>query len=314
MGRPLRCHAPNTDYLVTTRCHQARFLLRPDPAINEAVLEWLTRAQRVYPGVHLFGLCVMSNHLHLLVRDTQGELAAWASYLLGNLARSINAIRERWGVVFERRYSAEPVLDDAALLDRLVYLVANPVHAGLCTQSRHWPGLLLWTRAGESGLREVSWVGRKAYRSACYRARQRGQAPPSSDGFRVRGRLVIRPVPTEMGLGSEAGCEMAEAIAARERELAAERRRSGKPAMTRREVLAQDWRGAPRRPKRSPRPACHTTERSLRKAFLEGLREFVGAFREASAQWRLGIRNVAFPAWSYPPGGSLVRVNEPAPA
>ena len=314
MGRPLRRHAPNTCYLVTTRCHQASFLLRPEPAINEAVLEWLTRAQRAYPGIHLFGLCVMSNHLHLLVRDTQGELAAWASYLLGNLARSVNAIRERCGVVFERRYSAEPVLDDAALLDRLVYVVTNPVNAGLCNQSRHWPGLLLWTRAGESELREVFWVGRKAYRGARYRARQRGQAPPSPDGFRVRGTLVIHPLATEIGSGSEGRCEIAEAIAERERELAANGRRSGRPAMTRREVLAQDWRAVPRHPKRSPRPACHTSERSLRKAFIEGFRDFVGAFREASAQWRLGIRDAPFPPWSYPPGGSLVRITEPAPA
>ena len=314
MGRPLRRHAPNTYYLVTTRCHQARFLLRPERAVNEAVLEWLARAQHVYPGVRLFGVCVMSNHLHLLVRDTQGELAAWASYLLGNLARSINAIRERRGVVFERRYSAEPVLDDAALLDRLAYVVTNPVNSGLCNQSRHWPGLLLWTRAGEPGLREVSWVGRKAYRGARFRARQRGQAPPSPDRFRVRGTLVIHPLPTEIGSGSEGGCEISEAIAARERELAAERRRSGKPAMTRREVLSQDWHAAPRRPKRSPRPACHATERSLRKRFLEGFQEFVDAFREASAQWRSGFRNARFPPWSYPPGGSLVRLPEPAPA
>jgi hypothetical protein len=256
----------------------------------------------------------MSNHLHLLVRDTQGELAAWASYLLGNLARSINAIRERWGVVFARRYSAEPVLDDAALLDRLVYVVTNPVNAGLCKQSRHWPGLVLWTSAGEPELREVSWVGRKAYRNARYQARQRGEAPPSPDRFRIRGTLVIHSIPAEIDSGSEGRCEIAEAIAARERELAVDRRRSGRPAMTRREVLAQDWQAAPRHPKRSPRPACHTTERSLRKAFIEGFRDFMGAFREASAQWRSGIRNATFPPWSYPPGGSLVRVPEPAPA
>jgi len=314
MGRPLRRHAPNTYYLVTTRCHQASFLLRPEPAINEAVLEWLTRTQHAYPGVRLFGLCVMSNHLHLLVRDTQGELAAWASYLLGNLARSINAIRKRCGVVFERRYSAEPVLDDAALLDRLVYVVTNPVNAGLCNQSCHWPGLLLWAQAGEPELREVSWVGRKPYRKARYRARQRGQAPPSPEGFRVRGRLVIHSLAAEIGSASEGRCEIAAAIAGRERELAADFRRSGKPVMTRREVLAQDWQAAPRHPKRSPRPACHTSERILRKAFIEGFRDFVDAFREASAQWRLGIPDAHFPPWSYPPGGSLVRITEPAPA
>jgi REP element-mobilizing transposase RayT len=312
MGRPLRRHAPNTDYLVTTRCHQARLLLRPEPAVNQAVLEWLTRAQRAYPGVRLFGLCVMSNHLHLLVRDTRGELAAWASYLLGNLARSINAIRGRSGVVFARRYSAEPVLDPAALRERLVYVVTNPVQAGLCSQSRHWPGLVLWTRMGEPESREVSWVGRQAYRRARYRARQRGQAPPSPEAFRVRGRLVLHPLPPEIGSTSEAeACALAQAIAARERELEAERKRSGQPAMTPRQLRAQDWRAAPRHPKRSPRPPCHTTERSLRQSFVEGFREFVGAFREASARWRAGLRPVPFPPWSYPPGGALVRVHEP---
>jgi REP element-mobilizing transposase RayT len=314
MGRPLRRHAPNTVYLLTSRCHQTCFLLRPEPAVNEVVLEWLARAQRVYPGVELYGLCVMSNHLHLLVRDTRGELAAWASYLLGNLARSINRLRERCGVVFERRYSAEPVLDDAALLDRLVYVVTNPVQAGLCTQSQAWPGLVLWAAGGEPERRAVSWVARKAYRSARYRARQRGQAPPSPEGFRVGGTLVLQPLPSEIGSEAEGGGELAEAIAARERELAAERRRSGRTAMTRREVLAQDWHAAPRHPKRSPRPACHTTERGLRQAFVEGFRNFVGAFREASAQWRSGVHPVSFPPWSYPPGGSLVRVSEPAPA
>jgi REP element-mobilizing transposase RayT len=313
MGRPPRRHEPNTYYLVTTRCHQARFFLRPEPAVNQAVLEWLARAQRAYPGVQIFGLCVMSNHLHLLLKDTQGELAAWASYFLGNLARSINAIRKRRGGVFERRYSAEPVLDAAALLDRLVYVVTNPVKADLCRRSRDWPGLVLWRRTGEPELREVFCVQRKACRLARYRALLRGQEPPNPDGFRVRGTLAIHPLPSESPAASEQRCEVAEAIAARERELAADRKRSGRPTMSRSEVLAQDWHAAPRQPKRSPRPPCHTTDRSLRKAFVEGFREFVGAFREASMQWRRGSGDATFPPWSYPPGCSLVRLPDPVP-
>ena len=65
MGRPLRRHEPGQLYLVTTRCHQARFFLRPDPQINEAVLEWLTRAQQHYPRLQILAVCVLSNHLHL---------------------------------------------------------------------------------------------------------------------------------------------------------------------------------------------------------------------------------------------------------
>lgn len=297
MGRPLRRHAPNTYYLVTTRCHQARFFLRPEPALNQAVLEWLARAQKRYPHVHIHALCVMSNHLHLLVHDVQGELARWASYFLGNLARAVNALRNRRGVVFERRYAAEPVLDEAALLERLVYVVTNPTKAGLCEESRQWPGVVLWTERKEPELQEVSWIDRRSYRRARHRAKKRGKAPPDPEGFRTFGTLVIHPLG-----GSRGG----EAIEARERELGSERRRSGQEAMTRTEVLAQDWHAAPHRPRRSPRPACHASERGLRQAFLEGFREFVEAFRDASARWREGCREAVFPPFSYPPSCPLV--------
>lgn len=304
MGRPLRRHEPNTCYLVTERCHQARFLLRPDPVINAAMLEWLSRAQRVYPGILVFGVVAMSNHLHVALEDTQGELAAWASYFFGNLARAINAIRGRTGPVFSRRYSAEPILDSSALLDRLVYVVTNPVAAGLCERSRGWPGVLLWAKHETPDFHEVSWVDREACRRAGYRARRRGEKTPDSDRFRVSGVLVIHPLPA----GGADWQAVASAVEAREHEIALERRQAGLSPMSRRQVLAQNWHAAPRRPKRSPRPACHTTEPSLYRSFIESFRQFVGWFREASFQWRRGKRDVTFPPWSYPPGCSLVRL------
>ena len=110
MGRPIRRQTPGQYYLVTTRCHQARFFLRPDAALNAVVLEWLARTQQRFPSVKIHAVCVMSNHLHLVVCDQSAELADWASYLLGNLARGVNRIRGRRGCFFERRYSAEPIL------------------------------------------------------------------------------------------------------------------------------------------------------------------------------------------------------------
>ncbi len=298
MGRPLRRHAPDTFYLVTSRCHQARFLLRPEPAINDAVHEWLARAQRAFPGVHLFAVCVMSNHLHLLLRDTEGELAAWASYFLGNLARAVNTVRHRHGVVFERRYSAEPILDDEALLDRLAYVINNPVKARLCQAPHLWPGVLLWARTGELESRDVSWIARNGFRGARYRARQRGEQPPSSDPYRVDGRLLIHALP-----GADGVAGAVEVSAEGQRELSGRR-----STMRLVDVLRQDWSAAPAHPERSPRPLCHATRSSIRKRFLAGFQDFVGAFREASAEWRRGNRGVAFPPWSYPPGCPLVRV------
>ena len=51
-------------------------------------------------------------------------------YFESNLAKAVNQIRNRTGTVFHRRYSAEQILDDNALVDRVLYIVMNPVRAG----------------------------------------------------------------------------------------------------------------------------------------------------------------------------------------
>jgi hypothetical protein len=240
------------------------------------------------------------------VRDEKAELAAWASYFLGHLARAVNRIRKRRGVCFERRYSAEPILDDEALLDRLVYVVANPVKAGLCKRVSDWPGVVLFASNGNSREIPVSWIDRDSYRFARLRAQLQGEAPPKDDPFRVQGRLIIGPLALTDDLGGD-GEGIAGAIEARERELAEERRRVGRKALTRKQVLAQSWRSAPRRPERSPRPLCHAADPGLRRRFREGFREFVSLFREASERLRGGAPKVSFPDWCYPPGCPLVR-------
>lgn len=308
MGRPLRRHEPGQYYLITTRCHQARFLLRPDSEINDAVLEWLARTQQRYPGVRIFSVCAMSNHLHLVVRDERGELADWTRHFLGHFASAVNRIRDRRGVVFERRHSAEPILDHEALIDRLVYTVTNPVAAGLCKRADHWPGVVLYA-TGKPNVIPVTWVDRDRRRLANERARRGagagGGAAPRVDPCLEYGRLVIDPLPT--GDGEEEGDFVEAAIEAREQRLAGERRRVGRKTLTRRQVLAQQWRSAPSQPSRSPRPACHASDPGLRAQFIEGFSFFVGLFRQASERLRDGDTNVSFPLWCYPPGLPLVR-------
>ena len=303
MGRPLRCHAPGQYYLVTTRCHQARFFLRPDPELNDVVLEWLARAQRAFPNLRLHGVCAMSNHLHLVVHDQGGELAAWASFFLGNLARAVNRLRKRSGTFFERRYSAEPILDDEALIDRIVYVVTNPVKAALCKRASQWPGVVLWARAGAPTEHDVSWIDREARRRAIATAPKVDRA----EAERIQGQLRIDPLP-QQGAGSSGDLE--EAIRSREQELESQRRIERRALLPFAKILTQSWHAAPRSPKRAPRPLCHASDPALRRAFIESFRDFTALFREAAERLKRGAR-AAFPDWSYPPGRPLVR---PVPA
>jgi REP element-mobilizing transposase RayT len=304
MGRPLRRQAPGQYYLITSRCHQARFFLRPDTNLNQAVLEWLTRAQHQFPDLRILAVCVLSNHLHLVVHDQKGQLAAWASYLLGNFARAVNRLRGRSGACFERRYSAEPILDDEALVDRLVYTVTNPVKAGLCRRTDQWPGVVLFARGSRREEISVSWTDRDRERPERARARRRGEASPGNDSFRVEASLAIDPFLTARG-GSGDG-RLIVAIEAREAELAADRRKAGLRPLGASRILSQSWHAAPRHPKRAPRPLCHAANPALRAGFREAFRTFVDSFREASARLREGV-SVAFPDWSFPPGRPLVR-------
>ncbi len=305
MGRPIRRQEPGQYYLVTTRCHQARFFLRPDSDLNEAVLEWLTRAQLQYPQLRILAACFMSNHLHLVVHDQTGQLAAWASYFLGNFARAVNRVRGRTGSCFARRYSAEPILDDEALVERLVYVVTNPVKAGLCSRVDQWPGTVLFARGPCQEEIPVFLIDRDLQRQATERARRRGEAPPGRETFRVQKNLVIDPLDAEINRAEGAGLIVA--IEVREAELAAERREAGLRPLGAARVLAQSWHAAPRHPKNSPRPPCHAASEALREAFLEGFLFFVGLFREASERLREGALHIVFPQWSFPPGRPLVR-------
>jgi hypothetical protein len=232
----------------------------------------------------------MSNHLHLALLDGRGELSSWASYFLGNLARAVNRIRGRRGPFFERRYSAEPILDVEALHDRVVYVATNPVKAGLCKRVSEWPGVALVARDRRPVQTTISWFDRH---------------------LRCSGALTVHPVPAIDSVGSSSICT---AIKSRERTLALERSRTGRRALTRSRVLSQSWRAAPRSPERSPRPLCHASDPRLRRWYRESARAFADAFREASQLLRDGAMRVAFPEWSFPPGGQLVRPSTPAPS
>ena len=144
--RPLRHLPPNTSWFVTSRCLQAQYLLRPDKEMTKRFGYWLGRALKRHPGIELFAAVQMSNHFHFVLKAATSELASFMAYFEANLAKAINQLRKRTGTVFHRRYSAEPILDEAAFDDRILYTVINPVRAGLVRSHEQWPGVILYSK------------------------------------------------------------------------------------------------------------------------------------------------------------------------
>ena len=140
MARPIRMLNAAEIFFVTVRCYQRRYLLRPSTDTNELLGGVLARAVRLH-GVELFAFSIISNHIHLLVRAPRGNLPRFMQYLATNVSKKVGRL-VRWGGSFwGRRYAAEPILDETALLGRLRYVLSHGVKEGLVRRCRDWPGL-----------------------------------------------------------------------------------------------------------------------------------------------------------------------------
>src|SRR5262245_46915741 len=100
MPRANRHFVPGQIWHITHRCHEQAFLLK-FARDRRRYLRWLFEAKK------RFGLCVLnyvvtSNHVHLLVRDTEeGVIARSMQLAAGHTARAYNRRKERAGAFWE---------------------------------------------------------------------------------------------------------------------------------------------------------------------------------------------------------------------
>jgi REP element-mobilizing transposase RayT len=140
---------PGACYLVTRRCTQRQFLLKPSKTTNDVFLYVLAvAAERFRIRVH--ALCVLSNHYHLLVTDPLAQLPAFHQLLDALTARALNSSLGRWETFWApNSYSAVTLGDPTDIVEKAAYVLANPVAAGLVPTGRQWPGL--WSAPEQIG-------------------------------------------------------------------------------------------------------------------------------------------------------------------
>jgi len=127
--------------MLTRRCAERRFYLRPSKAVEQAFLYCLAVAAQRY-GIVVYWVCVLSNHYHMGILDVQGNYPQFLQFFHGLLARCLNVHLSRW----ENLWSAEQcgVLhlgDCEAIFDKMIYSLTNPVKAQLVDKVAHWPGI-----------------------------------------------------------------------------------------------------------------------------------------------------------------------------
>lgn len=104
----------------------------------EAYLELLDGYARLC-GVRIYHYVLMPNHVHLLVRPSEGGLSAFMQAVQCAYAKRYNKREKHVGHVWQGRFKSLIVGSDAYLLACGNYIEMNPVRAKLAAHPGDWP-------------------------------------------------------------------------------------------------------------------------------------------------------------------------------
>jgi REP element-mobilizing transposase RayT len=273
--------------MITRRCTQRQFLMRPDRETNNAFIYCLAVAAQRY-RIRVIFTAAMSNHHHTGIEDPDGNYPAFLEHFHKLFAKCQNALRGRW----ENFWSSEQtsvvrLVDPGDIIDKMIYAICNPVKDNLVDKAHHWPGASSLV-ALMHGKPLVASRPRHFFRDE-------GGMPD------VVSLSISRPTPFKELSHNEFAAMMQERIRAVEQDIAAERSRTGIQVLGRRAILAQKWSTSPasREPRRQLDPRVAARSKWSRIEALMRNRAFRNAYIAAREAFLAGIRDVVFPAGTY---------------
>jgi putative transposase len=275
---------PGSACMITRRCTQQQFLLRPSKETNNAVIYCLAVAAEKYE-VDVMDFIHMSNHLHDGIFDRRGTGPAFYEHFHKLLAKCMNASLGRWENFFSSQQVNVVRLETREdLINKLVYIATNPVKDGLVEKVDQWPG------------------------ASGYRALMTGEplrATRPKKFFAENGRMpeevtLYLRIPPELGDQEEILAEVRARVAAVEQEEARGRAQTGKKVLGRYAVLRQSWRDSPtkREPRRGLRPTIAAKLLWTRLEAIQRKREFIAQYRAARVAFLAGMP-IPFPYGTY---------------
>ena len=268
--------------MLTRRCTQRQFLLRPDPKLEQLYLYVLGLAA-MRTGVDLIHATLMSNHEHLVLGDRGATRVAFYQYLHALVARAGNCLRGRFENLWDTaQTSVVRLVTGDDLVDKIVYAATNPVTARLVARVDQWPGVNTLRALLDKQpivVKRPHWF--------------------FSDRMPDEVTLHFR-LPPEVGDEDEVLDRIRRRIAEVEEAEAARRAQTGARVLGRRAVRKQSWRDRPRtrEPRFGLRPQVACRNRWARIEALQRNRDFLEAYSEARRLWLAG-KPTLFPPGTY---------------
>ena len=282
-----RLVVPGDTLMITRRTLRRHHLFRPDSAIRQLYLYTLALCARRF-GILVHAVTLMSTHEHLIVTDPQGRYPDFLRRLHRLVSLGTKVLRKWEGPTWDHEPSSVVrLLTERAVIEKLAYVMANPVHAGLVRHGRDWPGITVLPHE----------LGRRLWtveRPEAYFDTKNRQWPDTVE------LALTLPPHLQRRYDAQAVREAVQMELERQERLAHH------------EIKKRGWRvlGAERIRRLSPyrratsfeplrdRNPTFAVGHGQKKAFFQAvaeLRAFRQAYRQALEQWRAGLRSVVFP-------------------
>jgi len=276
---------PGMLQLITRRVTRRTHLFRPDPKLVQ-LCQYLLAVYCERYGVLLHAVVFMSNHMHLIITDSCGCVPDFLRDFHRALALGVKVLRHWDGALWDNLPTSRVQLcTPQAVIEKLAYIMANPVTAGLVHRAEDWPGFT--TLPHQLGVQ--SW---SAQRPDFFFDPDNPRWPPSATL-----RLTAPQLPWDIDeVRRRVAHELDHLQSLAHRKLCA----NGSRVLGRRAVLQispyQQAKSTEHRCGLNPSIAVGRGQPDAFFQAVQVLRSFRHAYREALEQWRNGYRDVIFPA------------------
>lgn len=277
---------PGRVYMVTRRCTQRQFLLRPDTETTNAFIYCLALAAR-RTEMRVVAFLAHSNHHHTVVVDMHGRMPEFLEWFHKFVAKHQNALRGRWENFWaSEATSVVELVGPEDILAKMAYALTNPVKDGLIDRADQWPGASsLWASLHDRPL----------------------SARRPSRFFRRDGDLpefvtleIERPPGFEHLAAEQWRALLADRIHSIETTARNERQANGRRILGRAGVLRQRPTDQPqtREARRQTSPRVASVNKWARIEAIQRNKWFLSTYRAARDLWMAGL-NAIFPPGTY---------------